>query len=82
MTLCRACKHSSCLTLVPICLPHSLSLPHLTVLASLLHYLPPIFVSSCQVAEGSFLKKALFNWGYSRKLHFLDKGLPYDKVGW
>ncbi|KAL4444633.1 hypothetical protein ABPG77_002450 [Micractinium sp. CCAP 211/92] len=33
-----------------------------------------------KVSEGSFLKKALFNWGYQRKLHFLNKGLPYDKA--
>lgn len=34
-----------------------------------------------QVAEGPFLKKTLFNWGYSRKLHMLAKGYAHDKVG-
>lgn len=33
-----------------------------------------------KVSEGSFLKKTLFNWGYSRKLHFLEKGYAYDKA--
>jgi hypothetical protein len=33
-----------------------------------------------QVNAGGFVKKALFNWGYHRKLAFLDKGLPFDKV--
>ncbi|KAL4427692.1 hypothetical protein ABPG75_001781 [Micractinium tetrahymenae] len=33
-----------------------------------------------KVSEGSFVKKALFNWGYQRKLHFLNKGLTYDKA--
>lgn len=42
---------------------------------------PTPFAPPSQVSEGSFLKKALFNWGYQRKLHFLNKGLPYDKVG-
>ena len=34
-----------------------------------------------QVADGSPIKRALFNWGYARKLHFLEKGYAYDKVG-
>lgn len=37
-------------------------------------------VPCVQVSEGSFLKKALFNWGFQRKLHFLNKGLSFDKV--
>jgi hypothetical protein len=40
------------------------------------------FPPPLQVTEGSFLKKSLFHWGYNRKLHFLQKGLAYDKVGW
>lgn len=43
--------------------------------------LPPLPVSCLQVAEGPFLKKTLFNWGYSRKLHMLGKGYAHDKVG-
>ena len=39
---------------------------------------PPLL--RLQVAEGSALKRALFNWGYQRKLHFLGKGYAYDKV--
>lgn len=38
------------------------------------------FSSFPQVSEGSFVKKALFNWGYQRKLHFLNKGCTFDKV--
>ncbi|PSC74925.1 long chain acyl-synthetase 4-like [Micractinium conductrix] len=33
-----------------------------------------------KVAEGSFVKKTLFNWGYQRKLHSLAKGYSYDKA--
>ncbi|KAI7842012.1 hypothetical protein COHA_004213 [Chlorella ohadii] len=33
-----------------------------------------------KVAEGPFLKKTLFNWGYSRKLHMLAKGYAHDKA--
>lgn len=35
-----------------------------------------------QVQEGSFLKRTLFNWGYSSKLAALEKGAPYAKVSW
>lgn len=37
-------------------------------------HLPP------QVAEGSPIKRALFNWGYHRKLHSLEAGHSWDKV--
>ena len=33
-----------------------------------------------KVDGGSGLKKALFHWGYKRKLHALDAGHPYDKA--
>ncbi|KAI3429472.1 hypothetical protein D9Q98_005564 [Chlorella vulgaris] len=33
-----------------------------------------------KVQEGSFVKKTLFNWGYSRKLHALQKGFAYNKA--
>jgi hypothetical protein len=50
------------------------SRPSFLCFASSFH--PPL-----QVNEGSFLKKSLFHWGYNRKLHFLQKGHTYDKVG-
>lgn len=37
--------------------------------------------SSHQVAEGSPIKRMLFNWGYARKLHALEAGHAFDKVG-
>lgn len=33
-----------------------------------------------KVAEGSFLKRLLFKWGYKRKLHYLMQGASYDKA--
>lgn len=30
--------------------------------------------------EESFIKKFLFNWGYSRKLHAISNGIPQDQV--
>ena len=32
------------------------------------------------VKGGSGLKRALYNWGYARKLHALNAGLPHDKA--
>lgn len=32
------------------------------------------------VQGGSFLKRTLFNWGYSRKLHNLNQGYSYDQA--
>ena len=37
-------------------------------------------MSIAQVNEGSFLKKLLFQWGYSRKVAQLAKGAHWDKV--
>jgi hypothetical protein len=63
-------------------------LPHILTL-SLPASLPALLCSACpslpclpfpQVQEGSFVKKTLFNWGYSRKLHALQKGFAYNKV--
>jgi long-chain acyl-CoA synthetase len=33
-----------------------------------------------KIEAGSFLKKALFNWGFSRKLHALDAGHKFDEA--
>ena len=33
-----------------------------------------------KLEHGSILKKFLFNWGFNRKLHALDSGVPFEKA--
>lgn len=45
------------------------------------HELPFLCPTPTQITGAGLIKRALFNWGYNRKLYFMKNGYPQAKVG-